>query len=99
MPGKSLAGGLLGLHLRNCIRWSDDVRVRGWQWTLAVQAVLTAAGMVWFASTWYGNSGFLAAAFLLLIRRRWVAWSGFALVVAAQFAAALPVRPTAGEAA
>lgn len=90
---------LLLLHLRNCIRWSDEVRVRGWRWTLAVQAVLTAAGMVWYASTWYGNSGFLAAALLLLIRRRWVAWSGFCLVVAAQFAAALPVRPTVGEAA
>ncbi|GAA2157649.1 sensor histidine kinase [Actinomadura napierensis] len=90
---------LLLLHLRNCIRWSDDVRVRGWWWTLGVQAALTAAGMVWYANTWYGNSGFLAAAFLLLIRRRWVAWGGFAAVIAAQFAAALPVRPTVAEAA
>ncbi|MEU5877494.1 histidine kinase [Spirillospora sp. NPDC047279] len=90
---------LLVLHLRNCIRWSEDARVRGWQWTLAAQVALTAVGMVWYASTWYGNSGFLAAAFLLLIRRRWVAWGGFALVIAAQFAAALPVRPTVAEAA
>ncbi|MFB4300520.1 sensor histidine kinase [Actinomadura sp. NTSP31] len=90
---------LLLLHLRNCIRWSDDVRVRGWPWTLAAQAALTAAGMVWYPTTWYGNSGFLAAAFLLLIRRRWAAWGGFAAVVAAQFAAALPVRPTVAEAA
>ncbi|MFI0351115.1 sensor histidine kinase [Actinomadura sp. 9N407] len=90
---------LLLLHLRNCIRWSDDARVRGWQWTLGVQAVLTAVGMVWYASTWYGNSGFLAAAVLLLIRRRWAAWGGFALVIAVQFAAALPVRPTIAEAA
>ncbi|MGI5170164.1 sensor histidine kinase [Spirillospora sp. CA-253888] len=90
---------LLLLHLRNCIRWSEDERVRGWRWTLGAQAVLTAVGMVWYASTWYGNSGFLAAAILLLVRRRWAAWGGFALVIAAQFAAALPVRPTAGEAA
>ncbi|OLT11179.1 hypothetical protein BJF79_04640 [Actinomadura sp. CNU-125] len=90
---------LLLLHLRNCIRWSEDARVRGWPWTLGVQAVLTAAGMVWYADTWYGNSGFLAAAFLLLFRRRWAAWGGFAAVIAAQFAAALPVRPTVAEAA
>ncbi|MEU8798534.1 histidine kinase [Spirillospora sp. NPDC048819] len=94
-----LLTALLVLHLRNCIRWSEDARVRGWPWTLGVQAVLTAVGMVWYADTWYGNSGFLAAAFLLLIRRRWVAWGGFAAVVAAQFAAALPVRPTIAEAA
>ncbi|MFD0901884.1 sensor histidine kinase [Actinomadura sediminis] len=90
---------LLLLHLRNCIRWSEDGRVRGWPWTLGAQAVLTAVGMVWYASTWYGNSGFLAAAILLLVRRRWAAWGGFALVIAAQFAAASPVRPTAVEAA
>ncbi|MFB4314963.1 sensor histidine kinase [Actinomadura sp. 21ATH] len=95
----ALLTALLLLHLRNCIRWSEDVRVRGWQWTLGVQAVLTAVGQIWYASTWYGNSGFLAAAFLLLIRRRWAAWGGFALVIAAQFAAALPVRPTVAEAA
>ncbi|MFE9104471.1 sensor histidine kinase [Actinomadura geliboluensis] len=101
--GKPAAAALLTalvlLHLRNCIRWSDDERARGRQWALGVQAVLTAAGMIWYASTWYGNSGFLAAALLLLVRRRWAAWGGFALVIAAQFAAALPVRPTVAEAA
>ncbi|SNT23300.1 two-component system, NarL family, sensor histidine kinase DesK [Actinomadura meyerae] len=101
--GKAVPSALLTalvlLHLRNCIRWSDEEPARGWPWTLGVQAVLTAAGMVWYASTWYGNSGFLAAALLLLIRRRWAAWGGFAVVIAAQFAAALPVRPTAAEAA
>jgi signal transduction histidine kinase len=89
---------LLVLHLRNCVRRPDGAGPTGWPWTLAAQAVITVAGMVWFADTWYGNSGFLAAAVLLLIHRPVLAWGGFGLVVAAQFVAALPVRPTVGEA-
>ncbi|WP_328475218.1 histidine kinase [Actinoplanes sp. NBC_00393] len=94
----ALLTALLVLHLRNCVRRSDGTRPKGWQATLAAQTVLTAAGMLWFADTWYGNSGFLAAAVLLLIRPAGLAWAGFALIVAAQFVAALPVRPTVGEA-
>jgi hypothetical protein len=60
--------GLLLLHLYNCVRTADGRRPKGWQWTLALQAVLTGAGLLVFPSTWYGNTGFLAAALLLLIR-------------------------------
>ena len=94
----ALLTALLALHLRNCVRRSDGARPRGWHWTLAAQAVLTGIGMIWFADTWYGNSGFLAAAILLLVRRPLLAWTGFGLVVVAQFGAALPVRPTVTEA-
>jgi two-component system sensor histidine kinase DesK len=93
-----LLTALLVLHLRNCVRRPDGLRPTGWPWTLATQAVITVAGMVWFADTWYGNSGFLAAAVLLLTRRPVLAWGGFGLVAAAQFVAALPVRPAVGEA-
>ncbi|GGM74243.1 sensor histidine kinase [Dactylosporangium sucinum] len=89
---------LLVLHLRNCIRPADGSRPAGWRWTLTIQVALTGAGMVWFADTWYGNSGFLAAAVLLLVRRPLLAWAGFGLVVVMQFVAAVPVRPTVGEA-
>ncbi|GAA3315213.1 hypothetical protein [Nonomuraea dietziae] len=89
---------LLGLHLRNCVRRADGRRPRGWRWTLAVQAVLTGAGLVWFASTWYGNTGFLAAAVLLLIRRPGPRWGAFSLVLLAQFLSGLTVRPTVSEA-
>ncbi|WP_203710189.1 sensor histidine kinase [Asanoa siamensis] len=94
----ALLAALVLLHLRNCVRPPDGRRPAGWRWTLAAQAVLTAVGMIWFAGTWYGNSGFLAAAVLLLVRPPRLAWAGFGLVVAAQFVAALPVRPTVGEA-
>ena len=89
---------LIALHVRNCVRPADGSRPKGWRWTIAVQALLTGAGMIWFADTWYGNSGFLAAALLLLIRPPRLAWAGFGLVVVAQFVIALPVRPTVGEA-
>jgi len=89
---------LVVLHLRNCVRPVDGSRPAAWRWTIAVQALLTGVGMIWFADTWYGNSGFLAAALLLLIRPPRLAWAGFGLVVVAQFAAALPVRPSVGEA-
>jgi two-component system sensor histidine kinase DesK len=89
---------LVVLHLRNCVRPVDGSRPAAWRWSVAVQALLTGVGMIWFADTWYGNSGFLAAALLLLIRPPSLAWAGFGLVVVAQFAAALPVRPTVGEA-
>ncbi|MBG0826668.1 hypothetical protein HS041_02620 [Planomonospora sp. ID67723] len=94
----AMLAALFGLHLRNCVRRADGRRPRGWPWTLAAQVVLTAAGLAWFAGTWYGNTGFLAAAVLLLIRRPWARWGGFALVLAAQFLSALTVRPTVGEA-
>ena len=84
---------LVVLHLRNCVRPVDGSRPAAWRWSVAVQALLTGVGMIWFADTWYGNSGFLAAAVLLLIRPPSLAWAGFGLVVVAQFAAALPVRP------
>ncbi|GAA2362910.1 sensor histidine kinase [Nonomuraea africana] len=84
---------LLGLHLRNCVRRADGHRPRGWQWTLAVQAVLTGAGLAWFPNTWYGNTGFLAAAVLLLIRSPAPRWAAFALVLAAQLWSGLTVRP------
>ncbi|MFI7696110.1 sensor histidine kinase [Nonomuraea sp. NPDC049655] len=85
----ALLVALLALHLRNCVRWSQEPRPAGWPWTLAAQVVLTVAGMIWFADTWYGNSGFAAAAFLLLIRRRWLAWTCFGVVLAAQAASTL----------
>ncbi|MEU7896099.1 histidine kinase [Nonomuraea sp. NPDC049152] len=94
----TLLAVLLALHLRNCVRRTDGRRPRWWPWTLAVQAVLTAAGLIWFASTWYGNTGFLAAAVLLLIRRPWARWTAFSLVLLAQFLSALTVRPTLSEA-
>ncbi|MFC7719378.1 hypothetical protein [Nonomuraea recticatena] len=94
----ALLAVLLGLHLRNCVRRADGRRPRGWRWTLAVQAVLTGAGLVWFASTWYGNTGFLAAAVLLLIRRPGPRWGAFSLVLLAQFLSGLTVRPTVSEA-
>ncbi|GAA3474301.1 sensor histidine kinase [Nonomuraea roseola] len=84
---------LLGLHLRNCVRRADGHRPRGWRWTLVVQAVLTGAGLAWFPNTWYGNTGFLAAAVLLLIRSPGPRWAAFALVLAAQFWSGLTVRP------
>ncbi|GAA4592016.1 hypothetical protein GCM10023194_52800 [Planotetraspora phitsanulokensis] len=93
----ALLATLLALHLYNCVRRADGRSPRGWQWTLAAQAVLTSIGMVWFASTWYGNSGFLAAAVLLLVRPRALGWAGFGLVLVTQFFSALPVRPTAAE--
>jgi signal transduction histidine kinase len=80
---------LLVLHLRNCVRWSELHRPAGWPWTLAAQVLLTAMGMVWYGGTWYGNSGFAAAAVLLLVRRRVLAWTGFALVLVAQAASTL----------
>jgi signal transduction histidine kinase len=98
LAAAALLTALLGLHLRNCVRRADGRRPRAWPWTLAAQAVLTAAGMVWFADTWYGNSGFLAAAILLLIRPPALAWAGFGAVLVAQFCSALPVRHTVGEA-
>jgi hypothetical protein len=94
----TLLAALLGLHLHNCVRRADGRSPRGWQWTLAAQAVLTVVGMIWFASTWYGNSGFLAAAVLLLVRPRSLGWAGFGLVLVTQFFSALPVRPTVAEA-
>jgi two-component system sensor histidine kinase DesK len=94
----ALLSALVVLHLRNCVRPADGSRPAAWRWTLAVQALLTGVGMIWFADTWYGNSGFLAAALLLLIRPPRLAWAGFGLVVVAQFAAAVPVRPSVGEA-
>ncbi|MEU4700321.1 histidine kinase [Nonomuraea dietziae] len=94
----ALLAVLLGLHLRNCVRRADGRRPRGWRWTLAVQAVLTGAGLMWFASTWYGNTGFLAAAVLLLIRRPGPRWGAFSLVLLAQFLSGLTVRPTVSEA-
>ena len=94
----ALLAALIVLHVRNCVRPVDGSRPTGWRATIVVQALLTGVGMIWFADTWYGNSGFLAAALLLLVRPPALAWSGFGLVVVAQFAAALPVRPTVGEA-
>lgn len=93
----ALLAVLLALHLRNCVRRTDGRRPRWWPWTLAVQAVLTAAGLVWFANTWYGNTGFLAAAVLLLVRRPWARWTAFSLVLVAQFLSAQTVRSTLSE--
>ncbi|GIF64991.1 hypothetical protein Ais01nite_30260 [Asanoa ishikariensis] len=94
----ALLGALVALHLRTCVRPADGSRPAAWRAAIAIQALLTGVGMIWFADTWYGNSGFLAAALLLLIRPPRLAWTGFGLVVVVQFAAALPVRPTVGEA-
>ncbi|MEW9527571.1 histidine kinase [Microbispora sp. NPDC049125] len=94
----ALLAALLALHLYNCVHRSGGRRPKGWRWTLAAQAVLTAVGMIGFASTWYGNSGFLAAALLLLVRPAAAAWAGFALVLVMQLLSALAVRPTAAEA-
>lgn len=84
---------LFALHVRNCVRRADGKRPPGWAWTLGAQAVLTAAGLHWFAGTWYGNTGFLAAAVLLLLRSPWA----FAAVLVAQFFSAMTVRPTLSE--
>jgi two-component system sensor histidine kinase DesK len=97
--GCGLLVGLLLLHLYNCVRAPDGRRPTAWQWTLALQAVLTGAGLHLFASTWYGNTGFLAAAVLLLIRPAALAWAGFAVIVLAQFLSGLEVRPTVWDAA
>ncbi|MFI6298179.1 sensor histidine kinase [Nonomuraea sp. NPDC050790] len=101
-PMKALAFALLtvlfALHLRNCVRRADGRRPTGWPWTLAVQVALTGAGLLLFPATWYGNTGFLAAAVLLLFRRPWPKWGGFALVLAAQFASTMTVRPAVSEA-
>ncbi|MEV4896502.1 histidine kinase [Nonomuraea sp. NPDC055795] len=101
VPMKALAYTLLtvlfALHLRNCVRRADGRRPGGWPWTLAVQVVLTGTGLLLFPATWYGNTGFLAAAMLLLFRRPWPKWGGFALVLAAQFASTLTVRPMVTE--
>ncbi|MFI6738878.1 dihydrofolate reductase family protein [Nonomuraea sp. NPDC050451] len=97
--GCGLLVGLLLLHLYNCVRAADGRRPTAWQWTLALQAVLTGAGLHLFASTWYGNTGFLAAAVLLLIRPAALAWAGFAVIVLAQFLSGLEVRPTVWDAA
>ncbi|MBB5964573.1 histidine kinase [Planomonospora venezuelensis] len=96
--GCGLLTALLLLHLYNCVRTADGRRPRAWQWTLALQAVLTVTGLLMFASTWYGNTGFLAAAVLLLVRPPALAWGGFALVVAAQYLSGLQVRPTVWDA-
>ncbi|RKS76622.1 signal transduction histidine kinase [Actinomadura pelletieri DSM 43383] len=97
--GCGLLASLLLLHLYNCVRTSDGRRPRAWQWTLAAQAVFTGVGLHLFASTWYGNTGFLAAAVLLLIRPVAAAWAGFAVIVVVQFVSGLGVRPTVWEAA
>ncbi|MEV4170482.1 histidine kinase [Nonomuraea sp. NPDC049709] len=94
-----LLAGLLLLHLYNCVRTPDGRPPRAWQWTLALQAVLTGAGMYLFAGTWYGNTGFLAAAVLLLIRPAAAAWAGFAVIAVAQYLSGLEVRPTVWDAA
>ncbi|MET9339620.1 histidine kinase [Nonomuraea sp. NPDC003804] len=94
----AMLAALLALHLRNCVRRTDGSRPRRWPVTLAVQAVLTTAGLVWFAGTWYGNTGFLAAAVLLLVRRPWPRWTAFSLVLAAQYWSATTVRDTVSEA-
>ncbi|WP_344899944.1 sensor histidine kinase [Actinomadura meridiana] len=97
--GCGLLVSLLLLHLYNCVQTADGRRPRAWQWTLAAQAVLTGVGLLLFADTWYGNTGFLAAAVLLLIRPVAAAWAGFAVVVVVQFVSGLDVRPTVWEAA
>lgn len=93
----ALLAALLLLHLRHCVRRTDGRRPRGWQWTLAAQVALTVAGLVWFAATWYGNTGFLCAAMLLLLRRAWLQWGGFGLVLVAQYLSSATVRPTVFE--
>jgi signal transduction histidine kinase len=102
-PGRKALGcglltALLLLHLYNCVRTVDGRRPKAWQWTLALQAVLTATGLLMFPSTWYGNTGFLAAAVLLLVQPPVLAWSGFALIVGAQYLSGLEVRPTVWDA-
>ncbi|MFF4129246.1 sensor histidine kinase [Microbispora rosea] len=97
--GCGLLVGLLLMHLYNCVRMVDGRRPKAWQWTLALQAVLTGAGLLMFPSTWYGNTGFLAAAVLLLIRPAGPAWTGFAVIVLAQYLSGLEVRPTVWDAA
>jgi two-component system sensor histidine kinase DesK len=97
--GGALLAGLLLLHLYNCVRTAEGRRPKAWQWTLALQVVLTGAGLQLFASTWYGNTGFLAAAVLLLVRPPALAWAGFAGIVLVQFLSGLDVRPTVWDAA
>ncbi|MBC6461087.1 sensor histidine kinase [Actinomadura sp. HBU206391] len=97
--GCGLLAGLLLLHLYNCVRKADGRRPKAWQWTLVLQAVLTGVGLHLFASTWYGNTGFLAAAVLLLVRPAALAWAGFAVIVLAQYLSGLEVRPTVWDAA
>jgi two-component system sensor histidine kinase DesK len=89
---------LVVLHVHNCVRRPDGRRPPGWAWTLAAQALLTYLPMVWLHETWYGNPGFLAGAFLVLLRPAWLAWTGFAVVLAVHVEVGLAVRPTLVEA-
>ncbi|MYV98116.1 hypothetical protein GT354_07455, partial [Streptomyces sp. SID3343] len=89
---------LVVLHVHNCVRRPDGRRPRGWVLTLGAQVLLTYVPMVWLHETWYGNPGFLAGAFLVLLRPAWLAWTGFAVVLGVHVEVGLAVRPTLVEA-
>nr|WP_062330546.1 sensor histidine kinase [Herbidospora sakaeratensis] len=79
----SLFAAMTALHTLHVLTALRIVHVR-WEWSLALQVVLTYAPFAFFGWIWLGMPGFLAFALLVLVPPPW-SWGLFSVVIAVQF--------------